>query len=180
MKDFWQKLNYLNKGSKRQQKAYKAIESSNVMEILKAFDPILVGTIPLEIDLPDSDLDIICEVYDPKLFINIITTHFGREKDFHIQQKEIRHKKVSLARFCHKNFEFELFGQAVPVMQQYAYRHMLIEHKLLHLKGDVFREKIIALKKSGLKTEPAFAKALNLQGNPYEALLKFNEFKIDN
>ncbi len=50
---------------------------------------------------------------------------------------------------------------------------MIIEHKILSSKGDEFRAEIIRLKQDGLKTEPAFAKMLGLQGNPYEELLKF-------
>ncbi|MNK30599.1 hypothetical protein D3C87_490190 [compost metagenome] len=50
---------------------------------------------------------------------------------------------------------------------------MLIEHQILQEKGEDFRLKIIALKRNGYKTEPAFAKLLNLQGNPYLDLLKY-------
>lgn len=31
-----------------------------IMEILQEFDPILVGTFPINIDIETSDLDIIC------------------------------------------------------------------------------------------------------------------------
>ncbi|MNO76159.1 hypothetical protein D3C76_672280 [compost metagenome] len=40
---------------------------------------------------------------------------------------------------------------------------------------DHFRERIILLKTSGWKTEPAFAKALGLEGDPYEALLELEK-----
>ena len=49
---------------------------------------------------------------------------------------------------------------------------MLIEHEILELKGPPFKAVILELKRAGLKTEPAFAKALGLTGNPYEELLK--------
>jgi hypothetical protein len=49
---------------------------------------------------------------------------------------------------------------------------MIIEHRVLIEKGEKFRQEIIKLKRQGLKTEPAFAKLLGLDGNPYEALLK--------
>jgi hypothetical protein len=49
---------------------------------------------------------------------------------------------------------------------------MLIEHHFLQTKGDNFRKEIIQLKEIGLKTEPAFAKALSIEGDPYLELLK--------
>jgi hypothetical protein len=49
---------------------------------------------------------------------------------------------------------------------------MLIEHSLLTEKGEHFRQEIIKLKRQGLKTEPAFAKLLGLDGDPYKAILK--------
>ncbi|MGL4365226.1 MAG: DUF4269 domain-containing protein [Cetobacterium sp.] len=36
-----------------------------------------------------------------------------------------------------------------------------------------FQDKIVSLKRAGIKTEPAFAKLLELNGNPYEELLNF-------
>lgn len=49
---------------------------------------------------------------------------------------------------------------------------MLVEHQILAQKGKDFRAKIIDLKKMGIKTEPAFAQLLGLQGDPYKSLLK--------
>lgn len=53
---------------------------------------------------------------------------------------------------------------------------MLIEYNLLKTYGDPFRERIIQLKKQGIKTEPAFAQLLGLKGDPYLALLDLEKF----
>jgi hypothetical protein len=50
---------------------------------------------------------------------------------------------------------------------------MLIEHRLLLKHGEAFKNKVIELKQNGLKTEPAFAKLLGIEGDPYEELLKY-------
>jgi hypothetical protein len=71
------------------------------------------------------------------------------------------------------DFEIELFGQQVPTTKQMAYRHLIVEHNLLLQHGEIFRQLIIELKKQGCKTEPAFAIALGLKGDPYMELLKF-------
>ncbi|HRF37192.1 MAG TPA: DUF4269 domain-containing protein, partial [Saprospiraceae bacterium] len=55
---------------------------------------------------------------------------------------------------------------------QNAYRHLLIEARLLEERGPEFRQQIIELKQQGVKTEPAFARLLGLEGDAYEALLR--------
>lgn len=64
-----------------------------------------------------------------------------------------------------------MFGQNQPVREQYGYLHLVKEAEILTIMGNDFRNDIIELKCSGLKTEPAFAKLLKLQGDPYTALL---------
>ncbi|RYD74479.1 MAG: DUF4269 domain-containing protein, partial [Sphingobacteriales bacterium] len=76
------------------------------------------------------------------------------------------------ANFFINNFEFEIFGQNIHTEDQNAYRHMLVEHKILQEKGEDFRKQIIELKNQGYKTEVAFAKLLALKGDAYEELLK--------
>jgi hypothetical protein len=50
---------------------------------------------------------------------------------------------------------------------------MIIEGRLLCLGASVsLRERVVALRQAGLKTEPAFAKLLALAGDPYAALLE--------
>lgn len=43
-----------------QQKAYQVITDHAILEKLAQYNPILVGTIPINIDIEESDLDIIC------------------------------------------------------------------------------------------------------------------------
>ncbi len=65
----------------------------------------------------------------------------------------------------------EVFAQALPVVAQHGFRHMVIEGRLLVIGGDALRQRVVALKRAGMKTEPAFARILELPGDPYEAVL---------
>lgn len=163
-------ISYLQSGNEKQVKAYRALTDNRVLEKLTPYHPILVGTIPINIDIENSDLDIICEVSDKNEFIDKLNVLFGSEKDFTIHENpKFNSTKANL---IIDGFEIEIFGQNTPTTQQNAYRHMLIEHKLLLAKGEKFRQDIIDLKNKGYKTEPAFAKLLGFEGNPYEELLK--------
>ena len=65
----------------------------------------------------------------------------------------------------------EIFGQDRPVTEQWGFRPMVVEARLLDLGGPGFRNAILALRHQGLKTEPAFARLLGLGGDPYAAVL---------
>jgi len=165
-------ISYLQSGNEKQAKAYQVLTNNRVLEKLVTYKPILVGTIPINIDIENSDLDIICEVPDNDEFVDQLTAVFGSQKDFSV----IESTKFNAikATFKIEGFEIEIFGQNKPATQQNAYRHMLIEYKLLLENGEAFRQKIISLKKQGYKTEPAFAKLLGMKGNAYEELLKLD------
>ena len=64
MKNNWHDIAYLQSGNERQNNAYSALNKLKILKILREYNPTLVGTIPIEIDISESDLDIICEVYD--------------------------------------------------------------------------------------------------------------------
>jgi hypothetical protein len=55
--------------------------------------------------------------------------------------------------------------------EQTAWRHFLVERRLLELGGPVFRAAVACERAHGMKTEPAFAAVLRLEGDPYRALL---------
>ncbi|WP_029275309.1 DUF4269 domain-containing protein [Pedobacter borealis] len=163
-------ISYLQLGNERQKKAYQVLTDNEIIEKLAPYHPIFVGTIPINIDIENSDLDIICEISDKNEFIDKLNALFGSEKDFTIHQSP----KFDAIRFSFLmgEFEIEIFGQNIPTTQQNAYRHMLIEHKLLSAKGEKFRQDIIDLKNQGYKTEPAFAELLGFEGKSTRRIIE--------
>ena len=166
-------IKYLLNGNYRQQQAYFTLSENSILSQLKHYDPILVGTIPINIAIETSDLDIICCFEDKQEFKNSITESFSNEKNFKIREYQNLDTSAIVSNFYVGDFEIELFGQQIPTTNQMAYRHLIVEHKLLLQHGEIFRQLIIELKKQGCKTEPAFAIALGLKGDPYMELLKF-------
>ena len=166
----WQNIDYLASGNDRQKKAYHILSKMNIMAILKEFDPILVGTIPLGIDIPGSDLDIICYAPDLNKFKEISQYNFFRYSPFYERIKD----GVYMAEFEHLEMKIELYASPEPTTKQFGYRHMIVEDRILNLADDSFRDKIIQLKMKGLKTEPAFGKLLNMS-NAYDELLELDE-----
>jgi hypothetical protein len=57
MRTDWDKLVYLASGNAKQQASLRLIRAHQLMEPLREYDPIIVGTFPVNIDVPDSDLD---------------------------------------------------------------------------------------------------------------------------
>lgn len=169
MKDHFKKFDYLVKGNKKQRLAYEVLDKINIFKVLDCYNPILVGTIPINIDIDSSDLDIICEVHNFNEFKCVMESNFSSYDNFKISNNAIN---IMTINFKVDNFEIEVYGENKKTVMQNGYRHMMIEHKILCLGGEDIRKKIVELKKSGLKTEPAFAKLLGLKGNPYEELLK--------
>jgi hypothetical protein len=117
-----------------------------------------------------SDLDIACEVADLDAFAHRAEGVFVRLLGFCIVRTMVKEVPSLVVRFAHCGFAVELFGQPRPVEAQSAYRHLLVEARLLALDGPQARIAIRRLKQNGLKTEPAFARYFNLRGDPYEVL----------
>jgi hypothetical protein len=165
-------ISYLKKGSPIQQKVFALLTRSKILYHLRLFQPILTGTLPLDIFIEGkSDLDIICCNKQLESVENILLTEYACEKDFSIERETVHGQLTLICRFEREGFPFEIFCQANESRKQYAYRHMIVEYKLLQQSGPAFKDSIIELKKAGIKTEPAFAQLLGLTGDPFEALL---------
>ena len=174
MENNWHDITYLKLGNERQKNTYSVLDKLKIFKILREYDPTLVGTIPIEIDISESDLDIICEVYDLEEFEELVIKSFNKYDNFHIKRQTVKGLLTSISYFGYSNFLIEIFGQPKPVIEQNGYRHMIVEKKLLEISGESARKQIIKLKKLGLKTEPAFAKYFNLKGDPFDELLKLS------
>jgi len=174
MENNWRDITYLKLGNERQRNAYSVLDKLKIFKILREYNPTLVGTIPIEIDISESDLDIICEVYDIEEFERLVIKSFNKYDNFRIERQTVKGLLTSISYFDYNNFLIEIFGQPKPVIEQNGYRHMIVEKKLLEISGESERKQIIKLKKLGLKTEPAFAKYFNLKGDPFDELLKLS------
>ncbi|WP_410879977.1 DUF4269 domain-containing protein [Myroides sp. DW712] len=173
MKNDFTSIAYLKRGSAVQQQVYQILTQQQVLRPLQVFTPVVVGTYPLDIAIETSDIDIACQFDTLEVFQHVVQTNFGRAEGFTTTVFNCCNTPTYVANFVLGGFPIEIFAQAVPVTEQYGYRHMLIEHRILEEKGEEFKTQIIAYKKAGLKTEPAFAQVLNLDGDPYEALLAY-------
>ncbi|SDT05691.1 DUF4269 domain-containing protein [Winogradskyella sediminis] len=168
-------IEYLEFGNERQKLAFSEIKKYQILEKLEKYDPILTGTIPIGIDLPESDLDIICECQNHSEFKTYLSENFSNKKDFKVYSTKQNGIESTIAEFKTDNFLFEIFGQNIPTEKQNAYQHMIIENRILKEKGSEFKQEVKKLKSIGIKTEPAFAKLLGLNGNPYSELLKLKK-----
>lgn len=164
-------IDYLKSGNVRQRKAYEVLSGYRIFEKLKACSPVLAGTIPIGIDIEGSDLDVICQIKDEIEFEKLLMNSFS-EFDIKIESFEINGENAVTGQFMLEGFLVEIFGQDKPAVEQNAYRHMMAEYRILQERGDDFKNRIIELKKQGIRTEPAFGILLGLD-HPYEDLLKF-------
>jgi len=169
-------IEYLKTGNQKQILAYEILTQNNVLLNIAEFEPILVGTIPINIDIENSDLDIICYWKNKTDFKTKIQSFFGSEKEFSIRETQINDQETVVANFRIDPFEIEIFGQNIPTKNQNGYKHMIIENQILASKDENFRLEIIKLKQNGYKTEPAFGLLLGLKSDPCLELLRY---KID-
>lgn len=169
-------LENLKEGTVKQQSIYEVIQNLYIMERWSVYSPVLCGTIPIGIDLKTSDLDIIMEIDSP---LHAEVQHemkriYGDFQGFRTKRYEVRGIPALKTNFTYRGFEFELFAQPIPVKEQNAYVHMVIEAVLLK-ENSSMREQILTLKRAGMKTEPAFCEVLALKGDPYHELIQYGK-----
>ncbi|MNQ18873.1 hypothetical protein D3C85_319260 [compost metagenome] len=169
-------IEYLKFGNQKQILAYDILTRNTILLNIAEFEPLLVGTIPINIAIENSDLDIICYWKNKTDFKAKIQSVFGNEREFKIRETKIDNQETVVANFKIDPFEIEIFGQNIPTKNQNGYKHMIIEDQILTSKGENFRLEIIKLKQKGYKTEPAFGHLLGLKNDPYLELLNY---KID-
>jgi HAD superfamily hydrolase (TIGR01509 family) len=170
----WQELTYLTAGTPRQQAACRALLELGLFHTLSAFSPVLTGDLPLALDLPDGALDITCAAPDLEAFIRQATAAFAHLDGFRINRRSGAEQPSASVRFAYAGFLLELSARPRPVAEQEAYRHMLVEARLLELGGAAARAAIRWLRAEGWSTASAFAHYFGLAGDPDLALLELS------
>lgn len=141
-------------------KVFHALMDSKVLEKLKAYEPLVTGTFPLNLHRPDSDLDILipAKVDEVKALFPEATV------------------SGNVLHFTFDGVPFEIYCDSQPAVKQKASVHFQVEEKLLKLGGELFYQDLLKLRAENLKTEPAFAKRLQLAGDPYEDILNLRHY----
>lgn len=147
----------------------QALHRSGLMDMLTEYDPHVVGTLPLGISIPGSDIDIVCCATDIAEFSGLLWRNLRHRTEFSMRQWIEPPYPVILS-FSYRGWAFEIFGADQPVRDQPGWRHFMIEKRLLMLADASFRRAIMRERGKGIKTEPAFATVLGLAGDPYESL----------
>jgi hypothetical protein len=170
----WKDLTYLRQGSAQQRRAYDLLQRHEMLPRLCAYAPVLVGTFPLDLTVPGSDLDIICEAPDLATFRHTLAA-FAAYPRYAVRLANTTEPAL-VASLEVEGLAVEVFGQGLPTARQHGYRHLVVEARLLALGGATLRQRVLTLKASGVKTEPAFAQVLGLAGDPYQALLALETY----
>lgn len=170
MSELATELERLACGTARQQSACRILRELDLEVILRPYQSVLVGTLPLGISSADSDFDLNSRVLDFGSFERLLQKRFGCLESFSSRRRVIAGVESVMVSFVHAGSRVEIVGQAQPVWRQLAYLHRVSEERLLDLGGEKAREEILRLKDAGVKTEPAFASCFGLPGDPYEVL----------
>jgi Domain of unknown function (DUF4269) len=88
-----------------------------VLELLAPFGPRVAGTPPLGLELPDSDIDVLCFAPDPHRFIDTVWRAFSDTPAFTAKQWVDPPRPV-IASFEVAGWRIELYGKATPVERQ--------------------------------------------------------------
>ncbi|WP_162618770.1 DUF4269 domain-containing protein [Pedobacter yulinensis] len=164
-------IDYLKGGTASQQEVYDLLCQGRYLEQLQHYSVRLTGSFPIAVNIPGSDVDLVCSFSDGAGYVRHLEQSFGQMPEFRMRCTDKFGSEAWIASFKDGNLLLEIFGQALPVGRQLSYRHLLIEDRVLRKYGNEFRAAVISLKRRGASTEEAFCKLLGLPGNPYIALL---------
>lgn len=149
----------------------KVIQDLSLLTKLGDFYPYVIGTPPLGISLETSDIDIACSANDLLHFERVAKEEFSDRQGFRCRKSVIQELDSVVVQFHALNWDIELFCQQLSTQDQWGVRHFIVERRMLNLEPKL-KEIVIQLKQDGLKTEPAFAAALGLPGDPYQEILR--------
>lgn len=152
----------------------QALAESGVIELLAGFDPRIAGTLPLGVSIAGSDIDILCHAPEPNDVADRLWQWRERLPALTLWRWTSGARPL-VATFTIGDWPAEVFASPVEVDRQEGWRHFIVEQRLLALGGEALRERVMNLRHDGAKTEPAFAAALGLSGDPYAGLYRLSQ-----
>lgn len=144
----------------------QALQRCDVLDALSQYTPTVVSTLWVGLDIETSDIDVICCYQNQQHFIDDLTSSYQHRNDFRLSVDSDR----VVASFDQDGFCIELFATAQPIEQQPAYKHFKVMQRLTELDDGSFSAEVKTMKQKGIKTEPAIAQLLELEGDPFEAV----------
>ena len=150
---------------------FKALEESKILKNFKKFTPFVAGTFPLGVHTHKSDLDVLMYAENLNELKDLLHADYGHLEAFTSRIDMVDDLETLIVNFNFLNTPFEIFAQNKAVVKQKAYLHFQVEERLLKIGGSKLLKKIQDYRLKELKTEPAFAHALNLEGDAYSELL---------
>ncbi len=147
---------------------HSVLNSDALSSLMKNHNALVVGTYPLDLENTMSDLDILVQGSIDEI-TRLIQNYVGKE-NLNIKTNTLNFKISDMP------VQIYVCNQS-PTFQQ-SFQHFQIEEKILKYARSL---DLVALKKqrhSNLKTEKAFATALQIVGDEYDALEKMNQLSI--
>ena len=147
-----------------------AVERSGILKKLALFQATIAGTAPLGLSIEDSDIDVLCYANCLESLEQSIWAQFRDEEGFSLRRWLSQDRPV-IAVFMAHGWPFQIFGTQTPVREQVGWSLFQTELRLIKLGGERLKFDISALRTGGMKTIPAIARLLQLEGDPFQALL---------
>lgn len=158
-----------------QREVFSALKQLNILKELKTYGPAVVGTFPLGLAMEFSDVDILISSGSLDTIRSKLHQLYGTEKEFKIEDDEVMSQRAITCSFIFEKILFEVFVQETVAYAQSAFLHFNVEERLLKLGGAEFVSRVKEHRRAGLKTEPAFMKALGLDFEPYSHMLRLQK-----
>lgn len=156
-----------------------AVAELKLLEIFRNQQPFIAGTIPLAIDNQGADLDFLVSFAHSEDFVTICRQAFSKEDEFEVGSSKNEESEYALCRFNYKGIPIEIFSSSISTYKQNAFVHFDIEEKILKYGPAEWHSEIPKLKRSGVKTEPAFAMIMkNMSGDSYQYLYNLQKKSI--
>ncbi|MCH9674069.1 MAG: DUF4269 domain-containing protein [Gammaproteobacteria bacterium] len=140
-----------------------------LLRTLHRYRPLAIGSAPLGIDVPMSDLDVACTSTNLVEFSDFAFDQFGLYPGFAADYVDVSGQRAMCVVFAAHGWEIELLCQPIPIGEQWGVRHFLVQQRLLNIDPRL-RRGVRHLKKLGISTQSAFAQILGLPGDPYDAV----------